>query len=566
MTKSPSLVVSLQQVLTELRVDAAEGCLLAAGEGQVYAVESLGNRLIQMGDVEVEDAGEIARILTKEGLLDDHARYDCDHQEVHTGQARKSVVWSLQDVFTRADNCLPVTLISTVAALYIPPREAAHGRILVDRFVANLSDPLPKIYAATLFDDFRIVALTPLMQIEESIESPPPNHPSVLDHRGRWCKQGAVGGLQPAVEAHVRRHKCAYVSTARAAKLLPRLDAPAMFGSGVGDSYAQAKAKAIGEAYERHLAGLVLNEMVFEARGADLPEAIHPDRFVSYLPEQFAAFPDLYPYDRDECRLWTRARRVDGSTCAVLADLVFYPLGRADSRVHTSTNSSGMAAGESREAALAYSWAELVERHAFMKTWLGKLPSRRISWPGDGCLENYRTDLACFGWEIHLFQIGDIGLEAVVLAVARAGEYLTLGCAADRVPYHAVSKAVAEAWMGVALCDQTEGGVDVEAVRLPSDHRRLYRWRPFAEELSFLFQGEEFVSLEDLDPVRPVADDAVVVTWPGWASDPLHVVRVLHPDLIPITFGRGREPLGRQDVQQLVGNHRELPLFPHPFP
>ena len=82
-----------------------------------------------------------------------------------------------------------------------------------------------------------------------------------------------------------------------------------------------------------------------------------------------------------------------------------------------------------------------------------------------------------------------------------------------------------------------------------------------------MIEGDETVDLSDLPALPPPHADAVVYRWPAAYCRPFIVTRVLDVNLIPITFGFEREPLGRQDVKLLLAESGRdgHALMPHPF-
>ena len=153
-----------------------------------------------------------------------------------------------------------------------------------------------------------------------------------------------------------------------------------------------------------------------------------------------------------------------------------------------------------------------------------------------------------------------------ILAIAQQGSKLSLGSASGQDPATAVTKALWEAWAGVVLASADEEVPSVADVRSPSDHRRLYRWGDVGSAALAHWVGGRTLTVSDLPPQPSTPTDLVMVEWPQWLTAPHHVVRVLHPEMIPITFGQGLEPLGRPDVADLILAAGGPPTLPHPFP
>jgi ribosomal protein S12 methylthiotransferase accessory factor YcaO len=557
---------SLVHELDKLELATTPGSVLMAGGATIRAFSRSSSRLIQIEDVKSMDIPRIVHLLVDEGLLESPSRTSLKYFTMPGARPGMAIEWHPWELLEVLKQHVSAAFVTNVAALLLPSTsgELEERAMLLERFLANLEDPVPQLYAALLFQGLSIVDCSPTEALWRALWGELPAGCGVIDSGGAWHLRADVGPLSPAREAHRQASRCACVHTAHVTKSITRLDDPTAVGSGIGCTDEEARGRAIGEAYERHLAGLVPSEMVFEACGAEIGNALDPNLFISYLPEQYRQFPELHPYSPNERRVWVRARALNGESCAILADLVFYPFGSSEVKLHTTANSSGMAAGLVFEDAVTAGWLELVERHAFMKMWLGRIVPRRIVWT-DAQIAKFEQDLQLAGWSLDLFQISDIEAEGVVMAVAHMGDAVVLGAAGHSSPILAARKAVQEAWMGVMFSVPDEEGLEFDAVRLPSEHRRLYQWGAHAREIDFVLDATENIHLTELEPARPVSEDAIIVSWPKWASAPLEVVRVLHPSLIPITFGFGRDPLGRPDVQDLVAG-RPRPLFPHPFP
>jgi ribosomal protein S12 methylthiotransferase accessory factor len=560
------MLISLARRIEAEGLEVAAGCILIVGAGRLQGFNSSTGRIVRLEEADPSDASAIADALVDEGILvgNQVVKASWSAASQHLPYLTTSPHLALEHLREQKG---PITFATCGALLYLAGRDPEQDSILLDRFLANLPDPLPSMYASLLSDDYQLMGALPSRRlIEESRRGPLPTATAVLEEGTPWDSSSDVGPIRPASQVNVWPKAFVHVGTASVARHLSRLDDPPIIASGISMAMNDARAKAIGEAYERYAAGIVTRDLAFEARASEDERCLSPDEFISFIPRQLKAFPELAEFRCDEERVWVRARFASGGECAVLADLVFYPLGSASAVRHATANSSGMAAAVDQRDAVERAWAELLERHCFMRTWLGKLPAPRIDFGTNRLVERCADDLKGLGWDLHLFQIAEHEREAVVLAIAIAEERVSLGCAAGTEPARTLEKAVEEAWSGVVLADESEGSLEVSTVRTPSDHRRLYRWGEHADQLSFLLDADDWVRLDDLVPIRGIPDDAIVIGWPSWLTNPLRVVRVMHPQMIPITFGLGREPLGRCDVQALVGPDSPWPAFPHPFP
>jgi ribosomal protein S12 methylthiotransferase accessory factor YcaO len=468
------------------------------------------------------------------------------------------------------------TLLGLGEALHIPAEVPGPERALASwRFAASLSPAVAAAAASVARGDAQLVDFRISDALAEAIERLPPPAGEVSVLTGRlesWQPvplTARVGSLRPAQTLNVTQRGRIHIAAAQALPSPGGLGEESMFGSGIAHRREDAAVAAVAEAYERHCAGVVPAGDIFAARGSDLPGFIAPEEFVSYRDSHLRREPNLVPFSPTEQRLWVQVKRRDGSTVSVLADLVFFPFGRPGIARHTYSNSSGMAAHETFPLAEEAAWRELVERDAFMRHWLGRKPGRHLEIPsGDGTVEHFTAMIEAAGWSLRCVQLGESPRLPIVAAIATHEGKLVVG-ASTASPHLAVAKACSEAWAGVCLPRGEEEVPAVDAVRTPSDHRRLYRWGAHLDEAAFLWDCEEEVSIGELGDPPPMPAEAVVYRWPAHVSAPYRVVRVMCPTMIPITFGVGCEPLGRSDAAALVsatGRSLDTPLFPHPFP
>jgi len=467
-------------------------------------------------------------------------------------------------------------LLSLGHALVLPPDLArTDRRHAAFRFLAVN----PPLLGSALLDaasgSGRILALAPSIGLVEKIgeisSDPAHGEPWLLrtGQDGESCPLDAmVGPLAPATSLYVYGAGVQHVAISSVLPPPSGIGLPSGSAAGIREDRGEAELTATAEAHERHAAGVIPSEDLEAGSFVDLDMAISPDAVVSYVQWQYEAHPDLLPFDEREERLWVRAKNVAGERRWVLADLVFYPFGASENRFHTAANSSGMAAHRTSQAALRAAWAELVERDAFMRHWLGKIPGRLVFLRrADPEYRRMVEDLQDAGWSVGLVQLGSSPRLPVFCAIARRRGMVALGAAAGD-PDEATVKALREAWAGVRVVPEREEVPEIENVRSPGDHRRLYRWGDFASELDFFFEGDETISLEQLGELPGPPSEAVVYQWPHRLVRPFSVTRVFHPPLIPITFGYRREPLGRDDVKSLLLRRGSdgSDLIPHPFP
>lgn len=153
-----------------------------------------------------------------------------------------------------------------------------------------------------------------------------------------------------------------------------------LHASGKGMTPVEAQMGALGEAIESYTALSWSHDEVKFAHRAELDaKSLNPQALGLYLPEQYQQL-SYAPYDDQSLIGWVPARSlVTGETIFVPAQAVFLayrPL-HGEQR-HFSPSSNGLAAGPTLPEAVLRAAYEVIERDAFLITWLNRLPCRRV--------------------------------------------------------------------------------------------------------------------------------------------------------------------------------------------
>ena len=347
--------------------------------------------------------------------------------------------------------------------------------------------------------------------------------------------------------------------------------------------------KAIAEAFERHACGRPSG--LHQARFRDLKRAIAPTEIASYSAAQQARREFPYaPFRADREIPWKRA--IDffsGNELFVPADCVYFSseLAKLGFRSpHTSANSSGAAAYTTLEGALARATLELLERDAFMMTWMLRRPTVKIdprSLPA--YLARRLKALEDAGLRV---AVKDISLDTVPVVCAfgqhRERHFSCVGAAGSFEPEDAIERALAEL-EGIILARLQREDVPAmtpSRVRSAEDHTVLYAQRPYFRRADFLARSSGKVRMSGIAPAGPknarqlyarIRRMGMRIAWVDITPEraalaqgrtPLYVVRVLVPGLVPISFGYGEEPAGMKRLHAAGAGPRE-PLFPHPL-
>ena len=154
---------------------------------------------------------------------------------------------------------------------------------------------------------------------------------------------------------------------------------------GAGLTREQARMAAVGEAIERYCSSVYFpDELLLSARSEldDRTRAIAPGDIALFHPEQRGAIG--YAWFTDQTRLsWTRGYSVTrNAPVLVPACLTYVPYhpfwGDCGEETIGPSITTGQAAGANYRDALLGGIYEIVERDAFMITWLNRLPVPRI--------------------------------------------------------------------------------------------------------------------------------------------------------------------------------------------
>lgn len=347
-----------------------------------------------------------------------------------------------------------------------------------------------------------------------------------------------------------------------------------------------AYTKSLVESIERM--GFRTPQRVVEGRYADFDDVLDPRRVIRYADVQYRA-PDfgLVPFDEQRRCGWVLGHSVarDAAT-HVLAELVYTSKSLRERipgawAAYTECNSSGCAAHLDDDRALEAALFELIERDAYMRSWLSQragveLSARSI--PAE-LRQRVRT-LQSLGCRVSMQRLPSRWAPVcVVYAQHEALHFTVVGAAARSTLAEAAAAALdeMETLAYVNLNEPRNRRLRPREVKAPVDHSLLYSSPRYFRRADALLQTERpstFAKAAAASDIgRPVVDilldagcEVVVVdiAAPGSSIDqgrtPVSVLRAIVPDLLPISFGYGREPLGS------VASFDPRGRFPHPFP
>jgi ribosomal protein S12 methylthiotransferase accessory factor len=379
--------------------------------------------------------------------------------------------------------------------------------------------------------------------------------------------------------------------------------------AGKGRTESEAARGAIGEAVERYCASHFSPGLVRKAKWRDLEgAAVLPPDFVLYSESQYARRNFPYHHWRPEDEVtWMPVRELPGEGVVfVPASLIYLTFPSLSPEDYFATGTSnGLAAGSALPAAILNGLYELVERDAFLITWLNRLPAPEVNFSqgDDDLARSISTHYYRFGTEIRVFNLSTNLPIYVMMGVAldktERGPHALVGLGCHLNPQVALRKALFE------VCQVHSGGgpryqeeppterlSSYEDVHTPQDHSAFLSRPERIDEFSFLLRSGRQQSIQALfnhssgnveldleECVRILVHEGCRVfyanlTTPDVSPYGLQVVRLITTGLQPLHFGFGNERLGGRrlyDIPRALGyatavrTEGELNPCPHPL-
>ncbi len=364
-------------------------------------------------------------------------------------------------------------------------------------------------------------------------------------------------------------------------------------GSGKGVTAAEALRGAAGEAIERYSAAQYRDSDLRRMAPSELNvDYLDPRRLSLYDPEQYETpgFP-YAPFDPERTISWTSGWRIPSGRTVLLPALpVYFNLHAPGPEYFCQVTSSGLAAGPTLPAAALAATLELVERDAFMITWLASLPGRGLKPDVTLSPEIHEVirQLKERGAETQLLQL-NAGIDIPVVACVCLGDgiewpSLTVALAAGCDLPSAAARAILEQGHVGPYIRRIfhDGDVPVpdepDQVRTLLDHALFYAPPGRRELADFLFAyPEPSIGIGELAQaaVRSVEECGIRlaaagielaiadVTAPDVRHSPFRVARALATDTQPIHFGYGLERRANPRLAAMCG--ADFNRLPHPL-
>ena len=362
-----------------------------------------------------------------------------------------------------------------------------------------------------------------------------------------------------------------------------KADATERGSSGKGMTEEDAMLGAVGEAIERYCASHTPLKQMRRARAADLAGAILPTEFVLYSRSQYAreGFP-FRPCQAEAALLWTEGMEYGAAQPVWLPAPLAYLTQPGDQPQDflCASTSSGFAAGPDLEWALRNAVLEMLEREAFMITWLNRLAVPEIDYSASGGIAGeIRNTFQRWGTEVRAFHLATDMPVSAVMAVAldqtAAGPAAVIGLGCELDPERALRRALFEICQvhetSRKMCGQgvADGLNTYSDVSTLEHHAAYFFRRDHLHELEFLLKPARKVRVEELPSSagQSVQQDLEILhrglnragsrlffrdlTTPDVFPYPIRVVRALITGIQPIHFGHGLERLGGRRLYEL---------------
>lgn len=362
-------------------------------------------------------------------------------------------------------------------------------------------------------------------------------------------------------------------------------------GGGKGLTPLDAMLGAVGEAVERYAAAYVDMAAIRRASVAEMKEDfIAPGELCLYDESQYAQ-PD-FQFSRITAEMpidWTRGHWLDtGEPVWLPAHPTYYGYPTPGGEYFCQITSNGLAAGATLEDASLRAALELIERDAFMLTWLARIPGKRVRLDGsvDPAARVITRQLSERGMRVELYLL-DVGLRVPSVMGVGFGDGerwpgAMVSLSAHLSPRVAIKKAVMELGQGAHYIHQLMMDPNKQVPERPEDvlslddHALYYVPPRRAAAFAFLAEGDS-VAAEDLEEPEATSLDVLArrlreaklriavadVTSPDLRRTPFRVARALGPNFQQIHFGHVLARLGNPRLHAMAP--RGINPDPHPL-
>ena len=381
----------------------------------------------------------------------------------------------------------------------------------------------------------------------------------------------------------------------------------ALSANGAGMTWGAALTATIGEAAERFALGTIPADRLISGSSGSPEHAIDLSTLSGPSDaERSQRGWEQWCFTADSRFCWTPGIAVpSGNPVWIPAQLVYIrrPHQYAPQEpIIRLPSTNGAAAGSSPASAMKHAIAEIVEREAFMVTYLHRLAPPRIDLrDGTPLLKELSERFAASNLELHVYLLPTDAPLSVALAVILSPEHripaVTVGAKACWSPEQAVAGAILEAnHTRIALQNEIDPraldrSMTADTIQYPKDHARYWARPSMRSGLDFLENGP-LINFGDL-PQRHNNDETWLreffafaatehldVFWADLTPEPfknrhLYVGKAIIPQMHPLHIDERFPYLGGKRLFALPGKlgyrtnpmqQEDLNVIPHPFP
>lgn len=337
------------------------------------------------------------------------------------------------------------------------------------------------------------------------------------------------------------------------------------FTVGIGSTVEQSRLKATVEAYERYSSGNLKVDLSSPASSLG-GNWLDPRNVRPMSKDQLEKKPYLKEFNAKETMEWVQGKRADGTDVWVPVDLVYYPL-HLQRRLVSEADSSGVAAHFDVDEAKKRAFYELIERDAIMRLWATKQSPKQVN-PEQLGVHICKMNLY---WKSHsrTNEVFDLSVDGagVALAISRSNDgswpFFVSGAAAASSFEQAAAKAYQE-MQGLlvgSLDSPQDQFINSTDVKSPRDHGLFYHNPINSKEIDWLWDDPQHQDMPKIYPRDLIDKYNPIIIELSKGETPLHVVRVICPELVPISFGFGNE----YHLHPAIGLSQFTPTAPHFF-
>ena len=372
---------------------------------------------------------------------------------------------------------------------------------------------------------------------------------------------------------------------------------------GCGFDLKTAVLSAVGEGVERYCPTFYNLSTMLEASYSDLKargfDAIRPSLFSLFHESQYKTPSFSFKrFTDDTVVYWDSVYDVLGRKQVYCpATFIYMPFSKG--KVYVSEQiSTGFAAHTNYYDAFLNAIYEVIERDAFMISWMGQLEIPKIKVQGK--LKEFVKSIVPSHMKIHLFDMTtDIEVPSVVGIMEGEQDFgkIVAFSAATRMTYTAaINKTILELCQSIPyyryLLENNEKKMDdLSELKSFEDHSIYYTRHPEKQDIFKKWierpETKEIAYEEEVDYDPPVKIQKILkmfkdlnldvyckdVTTEDVAEENFKVIRVICPQLIPLNGTYGRYYLGGKrlyEVSEKMGfsklSFEDLTTMPHPFP